>query len=85
MDSKTIVLIIFIGMYALVLTRKIRLSILGGTAVLLLLLLQLVGYRETIFELIDWDVLGIYWGFMMVSQVFMESRVPELLARISHH
>jgi len=79
-DAKTIVLIIFIGLYALVLTRKIRLSILGGAAVLLLLLLQLVGYREAICELIDWDVLGIYWGFMMVSQVFMESRVPELLA-----
>ncbi len=36
--------------------------------------------EDAIFKAIKWDVLGIYWGFMMVSLVFMKSRMPELIA-----
>ena len=51
---------------------------LGASA--LLLLLGLVEVDDAILEAINWDVLGIYWGFMMVSFVFARSNMPQLIA-----
>jgi len=78
--DKILVLIIAIVCYALALSRKINIAYasLGASAVLMIL--GLLTPADAFFNAINWDVLGIYWGFMMVSYVFMKSRMPELIA-----
>jgi len=78
--EKILVLAVFIACYGLALSGKVKLAYasLGATAVLLLSGALSIG--DALFKAIKWDVLGIYWGFMMVSHVFMQSRMPERIA-----
>ena len=80
MDDKLLILLIFVACYALALSRKVKIAYASLGAAALLLLLGLLSPRQALFEAIKWDVMGIYWGFMMVSHVFMKSRMPELVA-----
>jgi Na+/H+ antiporter NhaD/arsenite permease-like protein len=78
--EKVLVLIVFVLCYGLALSGRVKLAYasLGATAVLLLS--GVLSFSDALFEAVKWDVLGIYWGFMMVSHVFMQSRMPELIA-----
>jgi Na+/H+ antiporter NhaD/arsenite permease-like protein len=78
--DKIIVLVVFISCYALALSRKVKIAYasLGASAVLMLL--GLLKPSDALLKAVNWDVLGIYWGFMMVSHTFMLSRMPELIA-----
>lgn len=78
--EKLLVLVIFIACYALALSRKVKIAYASLGASALLLVLGLLNPGDAVFKAIKWDVLGIYWGFMMVSHVFMKSRMPERLA-----
>ncbi len=78
--EKAVVLVVFIICYALALSRKIKIAYASLGASALLLLLGLVSPQDVISEAIKWDVLGIYWGFMVLSLVFLESGAPDLLA-----
>ncbi|MBC7219340.1 MAG: hypothetical protein H5T49_04320 [Hadesarchaea archaeon] len=72
------------GCYGLAISRKVKIAYVGiaSAAVLLLILLPTkVLTPEQALNAIRWDVLGIYWGFMMVSILFSESGVPKHLAR----
>lgn len=68
--NKIIILAVFVACYALALSRKVKIAYasLGASAVLLLL--GILTPVEALFKAIKWDVLGIYWGFMMVSLIF---------------
>lgn len=79
-DEKLIVLLIFIACYALALSRKVKIAYASLGASALLLVFGILSFEDAIYKAIKWDVLGIYWGFMMVSFVFMKSKMPELLA-----
>ena len=80
MIEKAIALAIFIACYYLAISRRIKLAYaaLGGAG--LLILLGIVSPQAAVFSAIKWDVLGIYWGFMMVSMIFTESKIPALIA-----
>ncbi len=78
--DKLIVLAVFIACYALALSRKVKIAYASLGAAALLLILGYVTPSEAAFKAVKWDVMGIYWGFMMVSHVFMLSRMPELIA-----
>jgi len=78
--EKILVLVIFIACYALALSRRVKISHASLGAAALLMILGLLKPGDAVFKAIKWDVLGIYWGFMMVSHVFMKSRMPERLA-----
>lgn len=80
MNEKTIVLLVFAACYALALSRKVKIAYASLGASALLLVLGILSPGDAFFKAIKWDVLGIYWGFMMVSFVFMKSRMPELIA-----
>jgi Na+/H+ antiporter NhaD/arsenite permease-like protein len=70
--------------YGLAVLRKVRLAYVGVTSAFLLIALLLptnVMTSQQIIDSIRWDVLGIYWGFMMLSIVFAISGVPEHLAQ----
>lgn len=81
---KVAVLLIFLGCYALAVSRRVRLGYLGVASALLILCVVLpagiMGPQEVL-GTIRWDVLGIYWGFMMLSMVFADSGVPKRLAK----
>ena len=80
MNEKIIVLLIFAGCYSLALSRKVKLAYASLGASALLLASGILKIEDAVFNAIKWDVLGIYWGFMMVSFVFMKSRMPDFIA-----
>jgi len=80
MIEKIIVLLIFITCYALAISRKVKIAYISLASAGLIILLGLVSPQTALLSLVKWDVLGIYWGFMMVSMIFMESRMPALIA-----
>lgn len=84
-----IVLLVFLACYGLAISRKVKLAYVGisSAALLIFLLLPTKAMTpEEVLNSIRWNVLGIYWGFMMLSIVFSESGVPKHLARhVLHH
>ena len=81
---KLITLLIFAVCYGLAILRKIRLAYVGMISACLLLALLIptkVLTPQQALNSIKWDVLGIYWGFMMFSIIFAASGVPSHLAR----
>ncbi len=80
MYEKTIALTIFAVCYSIAISRKIKIVYPAVVSAILLLLLGIVPAKYAIFEAINWDVLAIYWGFMMVSYIFLESGMPSFIA-----
>lgn len=79
-DAQIIILPIFIACYALALSRKVKLAYTSIGSLIALLVIGIISWQDTIFEAIQWDVLAVIWGFMMVSFIFSESKMPELIA-----
>ncbi|XHH09130.1 MAG: SLC13 family permease [Candidatus Bathyarchaeia archaeon] len=79
-DAQILILPIFIACYALALSRKVKLAYTSIGALIALIVLGIVSWQSAIFEAIQWDVLAVIWGFMMVSFIFSESKMPELIA-----
>lgn len=79
-NEKLLVLLIFAGCYGLALSRRVKIAYASLGSAALLIGLGLLTPSQAVLEAIKWDVMGIYWGFMMVSHVFMKSRMPELIA-----
>jgi len=77
---RTLVLVAFAACYGLALSRRIKIAYASLGAAAVLLLTGALSPAQALNEAIKWDVMGIYWGFMMVSFVFMKSRVPEHIA-----
>ncbi len=77
--DKLLILAIFVACYALALSRKVKIAYASLSAAALLMILGYLSPVDAVFKAIKWDVMGIYWGFMMVSYVFMQSRMPELI------
>ncbi|MGB9915357.1 MAG: SLC13 family permease [Candidatus Bathyarchaeales archaeon] len=80
LDAKITVLPIFIACYALAISRKVKLAYVSTGALIALIILGLISWQDAVFQAIQWDVLAVIWGFMMVSFVFSESKMPELIA-----
>ncbi len=81
MDPKIISLSIFVIAYVLfiVLPQKRSLVALGGG--LLLILTQAISPKEA-FSAINWNVMGIFVGTLIIADVFMQSRVPAYIAEV---
>jgi Na+/H+ antiporter NhaD/arsenite permease-like protein len=77
---KLATIVIFLTCYGLVISRKVKIAYVSIAAALLLLLMHSLTPREAI-NSVKWDVLGIYWGFLMLSILFSESGVPANLAK----
>jgi Na+/H+ antiporter NhaD/arsenite permease-like protein len=79
-DAQILILPIFIACYALALSRKVKLGYISVVSLAALLIIGVISWQETIFQAIQWDVLAVIWGFMMVSFIFSESKMPEVIA-----
>ncbi len=81
MNPKIISLSIFITVYLLFILlpkRRTHIAVLGA---LLLILLRVISFKEA-FLSINWNVMGIFLGTLIVADIFMESRVPAYIAEI---
>ncbi|MDR3144903.1 MAG: citrate transporter [Treponema sp.] len=86
MQIKWIVLALAIVMYVLIVIfpGKKSFSALGAAA--LMIILGAVGPREAVGELINWTVLMIFVGSLVIAELFIYSRVPAVIAdSIVHH
>jgi Na+/H+ antiporter NhaD/arsenite permease-like protein len=81
MNPKIIALIIFVISYLLfvLLPHKRTLVALGGS--LLLVLTQAISLKDA-FLAVNWNVMGIFVGTLILADVFMQSRVPAYIAEI---
>src|SRR3990170_4733889 len=81
MEIKTTALLIFISAYILfVFLPKKRTSI-AVIGALLLVLLGVMSPQQAFFA-INWNVMGIFVGTLVVADIFMESRVPAYIAEL---
>ncbi len=78
--EKWLVVLIFAGCFGLILYRGIPIHYLSLAAALLLIALGITHPASALLQMVDWDVLAIYWGYGMLAMVFRESRVPSLIA-----
>ena len=81
---KLATLVIFMACYGLAISRKVKLAYIGIFSALFLLVILLptdAPAAQQALNSVSWDVLGVYWGFMILSIVFSMSGVPEHLAK----
>jgi Na+/H+ antiporter NhaD/arsenite permease-like protein len=77
---KIFVLVIALAMYALVIAFTHRKAIIALVAAPVLLVGGAVGIKMAIFELVNWNILLIYIGSLVIADLFIYSRVPARLA-----
>jgi Na+/H+ antiporter NhaD/arsenite permease-like protein len=81
MQSNILSLLVFIAAYILFIflpTKRAHVAVAGS---LLIILLRIISPQEALFA-INWNVMGIFVGTLVVADIFMESRVPAYLAEI---
>ncbi len=81
MDPKSISAVIFLFAYVLFIFLPTRRTLVALAGSLLLLLGRVITPQEALFA-VNWNVMGIFVGTLIVADVFMESRVPAYLAEI---
>jgi Na+/H+ antiporter NhaD/arsenite permease-like protein len=80
MQMKWIVLALAVLMYALIVIFPNRKSYSSLGAALLMILLGVVSPKAALGELINWDVLMIFVGSLVIAELFIYSRVPAVIA-----
>lgn len=81
MSPKIISLSIFILAYLLFIFLPKKRTPIAVSAALLLILSKVITFKEA-FLAINWNVMGIFVGTLIVADIFMESRVPAYFAEI---
>ncbi len=81
MEPKIIALLIFIISYALFVILPQRRTIVALVGSLLLVLTQAISFKDA-FLAVNWNVMGIFVGTLIIADVFMQSRVPAYIAEI---
>lgn len=81
MNPKSIALSVFILSYILFIILPQRRTIVALAGSLLLILTGAISLREA-FLAINWNVMGIFVGTLIIADIFMQSRVPAYIAEI---
>lgn len=81
MFTKTASLLIFAVCYLLFIFLPKRRTVIAVLGAMLLILLQSLSLKQA-FYAINWNVMGIFVGTLVVADIFMESRVPAYIAEI---
>jgi Na+/H+ antiporter NhaD/arsenite permease-like protein len=79
-EMKWLVLEIAVLMYVFVVIFQEKKSVIALGAGLLLMLIGVVSPRTVITELVNWNVLLIFLGSLIIAELFIYSRVPALIA-----
>lgn len=80
-DTKVISLSVFVLAYLLFVFLSKRRTIIAICAAGLLLLLQVITLKQA-FLAVNWNVMGIFVGTLIIADIFMESRVPAYIAEL---
>jgi Na+/H+ antiporter NhaD/arsenite permease-like protein len=80
MQIKWIVLALTVLMYLLIVVFSEKKSFIALGAAFVTLLLGVVGPLEAVRELVNWNVLMIYVGSLVIAELFIYSRVPAVIA-----
>ncbi len=81
MDHSFFALIIFILAYILFIFLPNKRTHVAVSAGVLLLLSQTLSLKEAFWS-VNWNVMGIFVGTLIVADIFMESRVPAFIAEV---
>jgi len=81
MNSNISALIIFILSYLLFIFLPQRRTLIAVAASILLILARILTPQEA-FLAINWNVMGIFVGTLILADIFMESRVPAYIAEV---
>ncbi len=81
MTVKIIALLIFITSYLLFVFLPRKRTYVAISSAMLLILIGAVSFKDA-FLSINWNVMGIFVGTLIVADIFMESRVPAYIAEI---
>lgn len=78
-DKSVIALLVFISAYVLFILKNDKRSYFAIIASIVLLILGVMNPFEA-FRAINWNVMGIFVGTLVISEIFIESKVPAFLA-----
>jgi Na+/H+ antiporter NhaD/arsenite permease-like protein len=81
LEPKVVSLAVFIAAYVLFVFLTNRRTLVAVCAAALVVLFGAISPKEA-FWAINWNVMGIFVGTLVVADVFMESRVPAYLAEV---
>ena len=81
MEAKNISFAIFLTAYLLFIFLPKKRTFVAVFSSLLLILTRIISFKEA-FLSINWNVMGIFVGTLIVADIFMESRVPAYVAEI---
>ena len=81
MEPKIIALLVFIIAYVLFVILPQKRTLVALAASLSLILTQAISLKEA-FLAVNWNVMGIFVGTLIIADVFMQSRVPAYVAEI---
>ncbi|MGB4521266.1 MAG: arsenic transporter, partial [Candidatus Omnitrophota bacterium] len=79
MNIKILDLIIFIAAYTLFVFLPKKRTLIAVISAGLLILTGIISFKEA-FLAINWNVMGIFVGTLIVADIFMQSRVPAFVA-----
>ena len=86
MNHQTIALIVFIAAYVFFIFLPQRRSLVAMAAVAVLLLFGVLDPLDAFMHGVNWNVMGIFVGMLVLAEAFMVSRFPAYLAeRIVNH
>jgi Na+/H+ antiporter NhaD/arsenite permease-like protein len=80
MEMKWIVLAVAVLMYAIIVIFPNKKSFASLGAALVMVILRVVGPWEAIGTLVNWNVLMIFVGSLIIADLFIYSRVPAVIA-----
>lgn len=81
MNIKILDLIIFIVAYVLFVFFPKKRTLIAVISAVILILTGVISFKEA-FLAVNWNVMGIFVGTLIVADIFMQSRVPAFIAEI---
>ncbi len=80
MDSALVSLVIFVAAYALFVALPKQRSVVACAGAVALVLSGGLSWREAVAEKIHWNVIALFFGTLVLAELFMLSRMPAVLA-----
>lgn len=81
MNEKTTSLLIFLAAYALFVFLPKKRTHIAVISAALLIISRTISFKEA-FSSVNWNVMSIFVGTLVIANIFMESRVPAYIAEI---
>jgi Na+/H+ antiporter NhaD/arsenite permease-like protein len=80
MSKDWISLLVFVLCYVLFVVFSSRRSVVACAGAAVLVLAGVVRWHEAAFELVNWNVMGLFFGTLILAELFLLSRVPAVIA-----